>query len=130
MKIPFIKPQHALMLLRITVGSIFIAHSAIRTYAGTVGGFGGFLESKGLPLGLVIAWGITIFEFFGGSLFALGKYTGIIGLIFIFHQIMAITLVHSNYGWFVVGYSNGGMEYSVLIIASLIALVSKDSQAG
>lgn len=128
MKIPFLKLSHALLILRIMVGLIFVAHGAIRIYAGTVGGFGGFLEGKGFPFGVVIAWGITVFELLGGSLLALGKYAGIIGLIFVFHQIMGITLVHSQYGWFVVGYSNGGMEYSVLIIASLIAIVARDNQ--
>lgn len=129
MKLPFLKPQHALTILRITVGIIFIAHGAIRTYAGTVGGFGEFLNAKGFPLGAAIAWGITVFELLGGSLLAFGKYTGIIGIGFIIHQIMGITLVHFQYGWFVVGYSNGGMEFSVLLIASLIAIVARDNQS-
>ena len=107
------------------VGIIFIAHGAIRTYAGTVGGFGEFLGTKGFPLGAAIAWSITIFEMFGGSLLALGKYVSVIGLIFIAHQIMGIALVHFQNGWFVVGYSTGGMEYSVLLIASLITIIAK-----
>ncbi|KAB2878918.1 DoxX family membrane protein [bacterium] len=126
MKFPFITTNHAIAILRITVGIIFVAHGAIRTYAGTVGGFGEFLIAKGFPLGVAVAWGITVFELLGGSLLALGKYTRIIGVIFIFHQIMGIVLVHFQNGWFVVGHSTGGMEYSALLIASLIAIIARE----
>ncbi len=128
MKISFIKPQHAATVLRVVIGIIFISHGAMRIYVGTVGGFGEFLGNQGFPMGAAIAWSITIFELTGGALLALGRYSGWIGIVFIIHQIMGITLVHSKNGWFVVGHSTGGMEYSTLLIAALIVIISRDSE--
>lgn len=125
MKTPsFIKYRHAFMLLRATVGLIFVAHGLKRIQLGTVEGFGGFLGEAGFPLPNALAWGITILEITGGLALAFGLLVTAAGIWFIVHQIMGIILVHWKNGWFVVGASAGGMEYSVLLIAALIAIVS------
>jgi len=113
----------ALTVLRIFVALIFIIHGVARSMIfQTVGGFGEFLDSKGFPGGFYIAWCITLFELTGGTAMALNKFTPYISLGFIAHQIMAILLVHAGNGWFVVGASTGGMEYSLLIIVSLFVI--------
>lgn len=128
MKIPFLPPNVGLTILRCMTGLIFIVHSTYRTYQGTVGGFGEFLGSKGLPLGVVIAWFITLYEFIGGiSLFA-GRFTRFVACGFIVHQTMAILLLHLANGWFVVGGGTYGVEYSLLIISSCVALAANDNK--
>jgi putative oxidoreductase len=124
LQVPFLPPALALRLLRITVAVIFFSHGAIRTYVGTVDDFGGFLASKGFPLGVAVAWAITAYELGGSLLIALGWWTRPIAIGFIVHQLMGITLVHFPLGWFVVGHSTGGMEYSVLLVAALGVLAA------
>ena len=113
--------KNALTGFRIVVSSIFIIHGIARSLIyKTVDGFGEFLDSKGFVIGFFIAWFITIFEIVGGLTMAVGKYVTYIAAGFIIHQVMGIILVHMREGWFVVGAHTGGMEYSVLIIASLV----------
>jgi len=124
MRFPFLSTNQWLTVLRIAVGLMMAAHGGIRTYAGTVGGFGGFLESKGFPAGEAIAWAITVFEIAGGIALALGFYVRILAAIFILELIMGIILVHAAIGWFVVGYTSGGAEYSTLLILCLMVIAS------
>jgi putative oxidoreductase len=39
---------------------------------------------------------------------------------------MGIVLVHARNGWFVVGYSDGGAEYSTLLILCFLLVASTD----
>lgn len=126
MKIPFIGAPTANRILCLAVGAIFIAHGAVRIYVGTVDDFGGFLQAKGIAYGAALAWAITFYELIGGALLALGRTTRPLAILFALHQITAIILVHFKSGWFVVGQGSGGMEFSVLLIAALIAIAAQD----
>ena len=55
-----------LTLLRVAVASVFVVHGIARMVNGTVGGFGQFLAAQGLPLGVVVAWTLTLVEVAGG----------------------------------------------------------------
>lgn len=111
---------------RILVACLFMAHGLIRAYVGTVDDFGTFLDSKGFPLGIVLAWMITLFEIVCGAAMAFGKWTRPIALGFVLHQIMGIALVHAKNGWFVVGHGTYGVEYSVLLIGSCLVIAFKN----
>lgn len=126
-RFPFLSTSQWLNILRYVVSLMMVAHGCIRIYAGTVGGFGEFLNSKGFPGGTAIAWSITIFEIAGGIMLALGYSRKLISSIFIFELLMGIILVHSSNGWFVVGYSSGGVEYSVLLIFCFLLIASTKS---
>lgn len=128
MTFPFLSTSQWLLVLRVAVGLMLAAHGVIRMYAGTVGGFGEFLSSNGLPMGGVIAWGITVFEVIGGITLAVGYLRKWIAILFIIQLIAGIILVHAPIGWFVVGYTSGGMEYSVLLILCLLTIASTDSK--
>lgn len=112
----------SLTVLRIVIGIIMIAHGVMRLYLGTVGGFGEFLNSFGIFIGTPLAWGITIFEVVGGAALALNFFTRWISLIWAVQLLVGIIIVHAQNGWFVVGASTGGMEYSVLLIGALLVL--------
>ena len=112
----------ALVLIRIVLAAVMFSHGAVRISAGTVGGFGEFLGSQGLPLGFYVAWGITLFELIGSVLLAAGFYAWIIALIFAVQLAVGIALVHYKEGWFVVGHGRNGMEFSAGLIASLLAI--------
>jgi putative oxidoreductase len=123
-KFPFISEAAALKLLRVVTGFFLAAHGCIRFYAGTVNGFGDFLNSKGFIIGSIIAWTLTIFEILGGLTMAIGYLVKWIAALFILELIMGIILVHASNGWFVVGYASGGMEYSVLLILTLVVIAA------
>ena len=42
-------------------------------------------------------------------------------LVFVVQMVFGIYLVHLKHGWFVVGHGSNGMEYSVTLIAVLLA---------
>lgn len=112
----------ALRLLRVAVAALLFIHGAARWYSGGVAPFGQFLEAKGLPLGLVIAWAITVFELAGTILLALGRLVPPISLGLGAIYATGIALVHWPAGWFVVGLGRNGMEYSVLLLVCLAVL--------
>jgi len=53
---------------------------------------------------------------------AAGYFVRWIAAIFIIEHCFGIILVHAFNGWFVVGHQVGGVEYSVLIIFSLLVI--------
>ena len=112
----------ALILIRVVVAALLFVHGAARISHGTVGGFGEFLGSQGLPLGFYVAWVITLFELVASVLLAVGFYTWIVALAFAAELVVGIALVHWKEGWFVVGHGRNGMEFSALLIASLLAI--------
>ena len=121
---PFINTLVALRLFRIVVGCMLAAHGIIRLYAGTVNGFGEFLNDKGFMIGGFIAWFLTCFEIIGGLTMAAGFLARWIAVVFIIEHCFGIVLVHAPNGWFVVGYQSGGAEYSVLLIFSLLLIAA------
>ncbi len=123
-KFPYLSTATWIIIFRIGVSLLMVAHGLIRIYADTVGGFGDFLESKGFPIGTFIAWSITIFEIVGGLVLASGFLRKLISGLFITELIIGILLLHLKNGWFVVGYSSGGIEYSVLLILCFLVIAS------
>ena len=105
---------------------MLVAHGIMRLSAGTVNGFGGFLNSKGFMIGIAIAWFFTIFEIIGGLLMAAGYFVKWIAAVFMVEILMGIILVHAQHGWFVVGHSLNGVEFSVLLIFSLLLIAGSD----
>lgn len=116
-------------LLRVAVASVFVIHGITRTMNGTVGGFGGFLESWGFPAGVAMAWALTITEILGGALLAAGIGVRPLAVWFALQIAAGIVMVHAQHGWFVVGAGTGGSEYSALIIAALISVALSDPVA-
>jgi putative oxidoreductase len=125
---PFVTEATALKLFRVLTALLLVAHGSIRLYAGTVNGFGEFLNSKGFMIGPAIAWFLTIFEIAGGLLLAAGFFKKWIAAVFIIELVFGIILVHATNGWFVVGYQSGGVEYSVLLIASLFLIAASGNK--
>ena len=113
-------------ILRVVVASVFVIHGITRTVLGTVGGFGGFIESWGFPAGVAVAWAITITEMLGGASLAVGYGVRPLAGWFIIQIAVGIAMVHAANGWFVVGAGRNGVEYSVLIIASLLSVALTD----
>jgi putative oxidoreductase len=114
-------------ILRAAVASVFVVHGLARWINGTVGGFGEYLSGSGLPAGPAIAWTLTIVEIAGGLALALGLLVRPLALWFGVQIAAGIAMIHGKAGWFVVGAGRNGAEYSVLIIACLVAVALADS---
>ena len=117
-----LRPSLSIALLRIGMGLVFMSHAIIRLVDYSLPGFGEFLESKGFPAGFYLAWAVTLFELVGGLLMVLRKFVKIFCIGEMIILITGIVIVHSPNGWFVVGKTLGGPEYSVVLITVLIAV--------
>ncbi len=120
------KDRKAVIAVRVVLAAMMFIHGAARVSAGTVGGFGEYLGAQGFPLGFYLAWAITLSELIGGVLLAVGFYSWIIALVFAAKLIVGIYLIHWAEGWFVVGAGRNGMEFSVVLILSLLAVAYAD----
>lgn len=112
-----------LTVIRLAVAILLGLHGIARLALGIVDDFGVFLGQTGFPLGVAWAWGVTMFELVGAVALILRKYVVPVAALFIVELITGIILVHGKEGWFVVGAGRNGVEYSVLLIACLAALI-------
>lgn len=117
-----LRPSTSIAVLRILMGLIFMSHAIIRLVDYSLPGFGEFLDSKGFPEGFYLAWAVTVFELLGGLLMVLRKFVTIFCIVEIVILLTGIVIVHSPNGWFVVGKTLGGVEYSVVLITVLAAI--------
>jgi putative oxidoreductase len=115
--------DHALALIRIVVGLLFMGHGAQKLF-GWFGGHGvsgtaGWLRSLGLPA----ATGLTLFvglcEFLGGLGLALGLLTPFAALAITAVMLGAIATVHWSQGLWV---TNNGFEYPLVLLAIAVAV--------
>jgi|TARA_R110002072_G_scaffold2069_17_gene17449 putative oxidoreductase len=113
---------YATLILRITLGVMFIAHGLLKVFVFTPAGTVGFFQSVGLPGFFAY---LTIFaELAGGAALILGIYTRLVSLVLIPILIGAIIYVHADAGWL---FSNkgGGWEFPafwavVLVVQALL----------
>ncbi len=113
-------------ILRITVAGLIAAHGWSRLLTGGVVPFGGWLTEQGMPLGSLIAAGITALEIIGTPLLAARRLVVPLSTIYSAIYLAGIVMVHAREGWFVVGHGRNGMEFSVLLIVSLLVVGLQD----
>jgi len=109
----------ALLVMRLVLGAIMIAHG----YHKVFGGFHHHMDmvaSLGLPRSL--AYLSTATEFFGGIAIVLGLFTRFCSLAFVIEMGVAIWKVHFKNGLM----GNGGYEFPLALAAIALALVCFD----
>jgi len=109
----------AALILRLSLGILFLAHAGLKFFVFTPAGTAKFFESLGLPGGLAyvtIAW-----EVLGAVALIVGYRPRIAALLLIPVLLGAIATVHGPAGfWFT--NPNGGWEYPVFWTISLLVL--------
>lgn len=109
---------YGLLLLRVTLGALFLAHAGLKFFVFTPAGAAAFFGSLGLPGWLAYA---TIgAEFIGGLALILGVYARAAALALVPVLVGAIATVHGPAGFFFSN-PNGGWEFLALWIVGLIA---------
>lgn len=116
------KAERVVDILRITVALLILIHGVYRLSAGLVAPFGSWLDSLGFPYGYGWAMAVTLYELVGPMLMLTRRWTSLAALGHAFILALGMILVHLPFGWFVVGGGRNGMEYSVILIISLLAL--------
>jgi putative oxidoreductase len=107
----------SLLLLRVIVGVIFIAHGAQKMFGVWDGpGLTAFVEKMG---GGPIPYLVAIGEFFGGVGLVFGFLTRFSAASLIVIMIGAIVHVHGKNGFFS---SDGGFEYNIALIGLLLPI--------
>lgn len=111
------RPDIAALLLRVTLGALFLAHAGLKIFVFTPAGTAGFFQSLGLPGPL--AYLVIAVEVLGGLALIAGYRTRIVSLALIPVLLGAIVTVHFAAGfWF--SNANGGWEYPAFWIVALV----------
>jgi putative oxidoreductase len=107
----------AALVLRVGLGTMFIAHALLKYFVFTPAGTVKFFQSIGLPGPL--AYATIVAELVGGTLILLGAYTR--GVSFVLVPILlGATWAHSGNGWLFTS-PNGGWEYPAFLTLTAIA---------
>ncbi|MGG4147325.1 DoxX family protein [Paenibacillus algorifonticola] len=112
-----------LLLIRLVIGLLMIGHGCKKLF-GWFGGEGiqgaaGFFEAIGLRPGATMVICAGLAELLGGVLFASGLSVVAGAVLLILTMIVAIVKVHGSKGLWSV---NGGFEYNLVMIASLLGV--------
>lgn len=113
-----------LLVLRVVLGVIFVAHGAQKLF-GSFGGPGlkgvaGFHEQIGIRPPYLMAVLAGLAEFIGGILIAVGFLTPLAAVALILVMAVAALTVHLKNGFFS---QNGGYEYNLALAAMALTLL-------
>lgn len=113
-----------MMLLRICTAIILIVHGAGGMFDGGINGFGEYLDTKGFaPAGLFIAWVIKLSHIVAAIGIVAGRWLLWVCPLTIIILVAGIFMVHLPNGWFVVGGGFNGIEFNLLLIFVLLAIM-------
>ena len=114
----------ALLVLRIALGIVFIAHGLQKTF-GTFGGPGikgtsDMLMSLGITPSLLWAWVDALGELIGGLFVISGAFPRIGAVLIASSMLVAIFKVHLSKGFFIM---QGGFEYAFLALMVSVSII-------
>jgi putative oxidoreductase len=115
-----VRVDYAALVLRLTVGSVFLAHAHLKAVVLTLPGTAAFFIAEGFP-GWT-AYPVFVAELFGGSALLFGTYTRVVSLALVPVLLGALT-VHWSNGWYF-GAPNGGWEFIAVLLGALMTLTA------
>jgi putative oxidoreductase len=108
---------YAAFVLRLSLGSMFVAHALLKYLVFTPAGTVKFFESIGLPGPL--AYVTIVAELVGGALILLGLGTRFVSAALI-PVLLGATWAHAGNGWLFTA-ANGGWEYPAFLALAALA---------
>ncbi|AJK68319.1 DoxX family protein [Corynebacterium marinum] len=110
----------ALLLLRIVLGTVFVAHGwdklVITGLTETTGQF----SAWGVPQPKLSAWLVMAVELVGGALLVVGILTTAVAGVLALLMVAAMWFVHVGEGFFT---ATGGVEFPLVMTAALVMII-------
>jgi putative oxidoreductase len=110
---------YAALLLRLSLGIMFLAHVGLKIFVFTIPGFVGYFGSLGLPA--ILAYGVLALELVGGVALILGIYASWVAVPLALEMLGTIFLVHGANGWLFTN-KGGGWEYPAFWTIGLVVV--------
>ncbi|MDP6558912.1 MAG: DoxX family protein [Candidatus Binatia bacterium] len=108
--------DYSLLLLRIGIGGVFLAHGVIK-FASGVQGVGVFFAQIGIPLSGIMAPAVVAMEFFGGLAILLGTGTRMAVLLLTTVMVVAMVTVTLARGF------ADGYDLNIALLGGLLCLL-------
>ncbi|MCJ1675488.1 DoxX family protein [Rathayibacter sp. VKM Ac-2929] len=112
-------PSVALLVLRLAVGAVFLAHGAQKVFVYGFAGTSGSFAQMGVPLADIAGPLVGLLELLGGLALLVGVATRFAALALAFDMLVATFLVHLPFGIFA---ADGGYELPLALIGGALAL--------
>lgn len=106
-------------LVRLAVGTVFLAHGAQKLFVFHFAGVTQFFAHAGIPLPAITGVIVPLVEFFGGLALVLGLGTRVGAALLAINMLGAIVFVHAKGGFFL----PTGFEYAFTMLAANVGLV-------
>lgn len=113
-------PSLALLILRVAIGAVFIAHGAQKVFVYGFAGTSASFADMGVPLADVAGPVVGLLELIGGILIVLGLATRVVAAALAVDMLVAMVLVHLSSGIFA---AEGGYELTLVLAAAAVTLV-------
>ena len=110
---------YAALLLRVSLGVLFVAHALLKIFVFTIPGTVEFFASLGLPAPL--AYAVIVLELVGGIALIVGWHARYFAIPLALDLAGAIVTVHAANGWLFTN-KDGGWEYPAFWMVALIVL--------
>jgi putative oxidoreductase len=110
---------YAALLLRVSLGIMFLAHAGLKVFVFTIPGFVEYFGSLGLPA--TLAYAVIALELLGGLALVFGIYASLVALPLALEMVGTIVLAHGSNGWLFTN-KDGGWEFPAFWAIGLIVL--------
>ena len=110
---------YAALILRLSLGTMFLAHAALKVFVFTIPGTVGYFASLGMPA--ILAYGVLALESLGGVALILGIYASWVAVPLALEMLGTVFLVHGANGWLFTN-KGGGWEFPAFWTVGLIVL--------
>ncbi len=120
------------LILRLSLGVVFIAHGYLAAFVLTPAGTAQYFGSIGIPFPALNAWVLILVHFAGGAMILAGLFTRLNALLHFAMLGVATVMAHGSQGFFlsaiILDAANGvavvgGFEYALTVTIASLALV-------